>query len=485
MAIKAINTKMNTGKKRDGGGSLGDWDYLGNRLDDQFFPDTSGDDAAAKEAMEKAIGEYTNLKPADLKPVDLMSIFDEIGDYKPVSSVEAPTLDAGPDVTYEGIDPRLADLTLAGDSDFNGIALDPRLKNTQLGALDSLQEIVDGGGLTAADEAALSKVQSDVSAADRGRRDAIRQNMAARGMGGSGLELLESLDSSQAATNRANQAGLDIAGAAEQRALDAMLKSGELAGSIRGQDFGEAADIAAANDAIDKFNASNSNQNAQWNAGATNSGNQFNATNTLNTALANRDNRVDVQKANATMGLDASKTNAAAANDAAYQTWNAKGETAANEKTLNGVTLPQERFDNDYKIASGKADAYGREQDYYNAQKAEKAGQGAAKAGLVGSVIGMFSDERVKKDIKSISDDEIEEFLGALKPKSFRYREPGTPGQGTGDRAGFVLQDVADTKIGKAITRKTDDGKLYVDRDNLDGVILAALSSFAKKGDAA
>lgn len=484
MAIIANGTSASgakTGKKREGGGSLGDWDYLGNKLDDQFFPDTSDSDAAALEALKNSIAQYTNLAPADLKGIDYSDIFNGIGDLKPVASVTAPRVNGGKDVSYEGIDPRLSDLSLAGPSDYNDISVDPRLKDSQTASLDALRDIANNGGMTAADEANLNRIQSEVASADRGRRDAIGQNMTARGMGGSGLELLEMLKSNQDATNRANQSGLDIAGMAEQRALDAMMNGGNLAGSIRGQDFDEQAKVAEANDAINRFNATNSNQSSQFNAGTVNNMGQFNAGNALKTNMYNRDTGLDVAKTNAGYDFDAQKTNAGAANDAAGKTWAGKQQAAADTATYNDYKLPQQQFENNMGVAKGKADAYGREQDYWNSKTAQTAGGGAAKAGLVGSVIGMFSDKRMKKDVSSISDGDIDEFLTAVQPKKFRYKNPGNPGQPAGDRAGFMLQDVADTKLGKTMTKKDPEGRLFYDKDNLDGIILAALSSLAKE----
>lgn len=155
-------------------------------------------------------------------------------------------------------------------TEFDKISTDPRLREAQLNALASLEKIGNSNGLLDADKALLAKTQRDAAMQDRGRREAILQNNAARGMAGTGNELLAQLSSSQAATDRSNQAGLDIAGMAQQRALDSIAKAGSLGGSIRGQDYDEQAKRAAAQDAINQFNAGQKTRGSFNNAGIKN-----------------------------------------------------------------------------------------------------------------------------------------------------------------------------------------------------------------------
>lgn len=147
------------------------------------------------------------------------------------------------------------------------VTTDPRLRSQQNAALDALNQISESGGLTLQDRANLSDIQNQVATADKGRRDALLQNMNARGMGGSGLELLANLQSSQAATDRGMQSGLNVAGMAQNRALDAIMQSGNLAGNIRGQDFSEQSKKAEAADAIARFNAQNRQDVNRYNIG--------------------------------------------------------------------------------------------------------------------------------------------------------------------------------------------------------------------------
>lgn len=141
-----------------------------------------------------------------------------------------------------------------GPSALEGYAPDPKLASAQMRALDKLQEVGDGG-MTMQDQAVLNAAMGKVARIEGAGRAAIRNDMAARSALGSGAELAMALDNNQNASERAHQAGLDVAGRAQQRALDAIMSGGQLAGHLRGQEFSEKERIAAAKDAIAKFNA--------------------------------------------------------------------------------------------------------------------------------------------------------------------------------------------------------------------------------------
>lgn len=455
------------GKK---GWSLGKQDKLGEALDKKFFPSTEDEDAAVYDALMKQQELLGNIQLPDLKPMDYQ-------DYEWLGDLEAPTLEAGPDLGYENVDARLADASVAGDSRFNDIEGDPRLKDRQMAGLDALDEIVQGGGRTMADDANLNRVLNEVGAADRGRREAIKSDMQARGMGSSGMELLAALNSAEAATNRANQSGLDIAAQAQDRALEAIMSGSNMAGGIRGQDFDEEAQVAAANDAISKFNAGLTTQNNQFNAGAVNDMSQFNAGNQLSKDTYNLDKNRDIAKTNAAYAFDAAKVNQAGKQGVA----DANVDNANKATTYNTATMPQQKFENEVSKVTGQVGGLKDVQKYWGGESLKKDAEGRDNRQTATSAAMMVaSDERCKKDVKDLSDADIDEFLLAVQPKSFRYKKPETSGTEGGDRIGFLIQDVQDTKAGKAITRKRPDGTLGYDKDNLDGVLLAALASIAK-----
>lgn len=106
------------------------------------------------------------------------------------------------------------------------------------------------------------------------------------------------------------------------------------------------------------------------------------------------------------------------------------------------------------------------------AQQAARAGAIGAIAGGVGTAIG--SDIRLKTDIHAIGDSEIgealaalaagdepiAEFLDALEPYKFRYKDPNGPGATHGDIIGVMAQDAEKSAAGREIVFETAIGKM-------------------------
>lgn len=155
---------------------------------------------------------------------------------------------------YQELDPKT--LQQLGPSAMEGVSTDPAMRAAQLKALQRLQEVGDKG-YTIEEEAAMNRMQSQNAQADRSRREAIQQNMQARGMADSGASLAAQLASNQAANQDNSQQSQDIAANAQRRALQAMAQSGQMAGQMRQQEFGEKSDIAKSRDAVNHFNTAN------------------------------------------------------------------------------------------------------------------------------------------------------------------------------------------------------------------------------------
>lgn len=143
-----------------------------------------------------------------------------------------------------------------GPSQMAQIQLSPEYKQQQLLALQKLQERGEQG-LTATERATLNEMRRQSEGAERSRQQAVLQSMAERGAGGSGAELAARLSSSQAEANRASAEGDRLAAMAQERALQAIVQGGALAGDVRRQEFGEQSDVARAADEIARFNLSN------------------------------------------------------------------------------------------------------------------------------------------------------------------------------------------------------------------------------------
>ena len=149
------------------------------------------------------------------------------------------------------------------------------------------------------------------------------------------------------------------------------------------------------------------------------------------------------------------------------------GTTRDTTTGLNKLGRDQEGVDAQYERDMEKNRA--------NAVLLGKSLEGAGTMG--GFATGMFagggmagSDKRIKNKVGNIKSSQLKEFFSAVKPKKYQYKNPNTSITRPGQRYGFMLQDVAKTKLGKEITRKMPDGTLAYDKDNLQGILVAALS---------
>jgi hypothetical protein len=142
----------------------------------------------------------------------------------------------------------------AGRSDMNNIRTDPRLREAQMKALNSMQGVYAGGGMDAQGQAQLNDINNNVAQQDKARRDAIVSQAARKGHGTGGAQYAALLSGAQGAAQAQANAGFGAHAAAQQRALQAMSQGGQMAGDMRGQDFGEQSAVAGANDKINQFN---------------------------------------------------------------------------------------------------------------------------------------------------------------------------------------------------------------------------------------
>jgi hypothetical protein len=109
-----------------------------------------------------------------------------------------------------------------------------REKRLQQDALGAYQERAQTGVDRIAD-AQREEALFEADARDKGRREAILRGMAARGLSGSGQDVLAQLQSSQDAAVGARQASLDAVKQAEARRIDALNSMANMASSVRGQ----------------------------------------------------------------------------------------------------------------------------------------------------------------------------------------------------------------------------------------------------------
>lgn len=146
------------------------------------------------------------------------------------------------------------DPTLLGESAGSNVYADPNLVESQQRALDQLFGIADDGGATAQERARRAGARRDSEGWLRGQREADMQDLAERGMGGSGAELLTLGKDRADAAGRLSAADLETDAWLEQRALDAVMGGGALAGQMRDTDVAEKGKRAAAADEFTKIN---------------------------------------------------------------------------------------------------------------------------------------------------------------------------------------------------------------------------------------
>lgn len=158
--------------------------------------------------------------------------------------------------TYQDFNPNEQVSTL-GPSAFNGIRQDPNLRAQETATLAHLKGVADAGGLDAQGRAMLGDVQRSNAEAAYGAQRGIDARAARRGAAAPGRDLVSSQIAAQGAADRNASSGLHVAADAEDRALQAALGGGQMAGQMAGADWSRAAQTARANDAVSRFNAQN------------------------------------------------------------------------------------------------------------------------------------------------------------------------------------------------------------------------------------
>lgn len=187
--------------------------------------------------------------------------------------------------------PAMESTIAQGPNALSSISTNPQLMSAQMDQLAALQKL-GNTGLTASDQEALANINRQTSGNANAAQGAIMANMAARGQLGSGSELAARLSAAQNASNVGNEQGLSLASQAQQKALQAMAQAGGLGNQIQQTQFGQQAQVAAAQNAINQFNAANAqgvagqNTFAQNQAQAQNLANKQNVMNT-NVGLTN------------------------------------------------------------------------------------------------------------------------------------------------------------------------------------------------------
>jgi hypothetical protein len=125
------------------------------------------------------------------------------------------------------------------------INLDPRLKQTQMNALDTLQQIA-GKGFTPDELNAMQEARMQREADTTAKLKQIQQQQDMRGLGNSEMSMAQQMLASQSDANRGASDARDMQAQAFKRSLDAIMQSGNLAGGMESAEYGRQADLANA-----------------------------------------------------------------------------------------------------------------------------------------------------------------------------------------------------------------------------------------------
>ncbi len=177
-------------------------------------------------------------------------------------------------------------------SAFEKIVKNSEYQGAQNRALSELANIGNEGGLRLQDKAALQDARLQATTRERADRLGIADEMGRRGLSGSGYDVAARLSGQQGVADQEANASLKVAANAQDRALQAILGAGKLAGDYRSQDFAEKGARASAEDRINAFNTANLRDVNASNTNAENYANEYNLKNKQrisdqNTTLSN------------------------------------------------------------------------------------------------------------------------------------------------------------------------------------------------------
>lgn len=188
-----------------------------------------------------------------------------MGDRDAAEALIKQSLDATGNINLPALEKLVAQTV--GPTEFAKIQSDPALKQAQMQALNKLQTVSDRGGFMAEDQAALNRITNTNARAANSRNANATEAMESRGIAGGGAEFAMRQANNASANDQDNQKGLDLAGMAQKRAMDAILARGNMAGDMRNQDYGEKARAAQAQDQINQYNAGAKSKVDSYNAG--------------------------------------------------------------------------------------------------------------------------------------------------------------------------------------------------------------------------
>jgi len=382
----------------------------------------SSSDGRMESHYIKALNEFRNVQIPSLRDIQY-----QIEPYEVDELLQHP-------LTLDVSDLQLAESALAD------IVVSPEVTSAQQDVLGRLEE-VSQEGITAQERADLAKMRMDEKMTERGQREAILQQARERGIAGSGAELAAQLASQQSGADRGAQRGMDIAALAKQKALQALVSKGDLAGRMRGQEYQEKSEAARAADAIKQFNVAQ---------------------------------QTSAREANIQREMEAAQQRQRIAEAQAQQ------ETAQRAQAAEALKW---RFGAEQQKAAGVSGQYGqaaqREAAESEAERQRKAQQQSAALAAAATIAASASDIRSKDNIEPVQPMDVNEFLNSLTPYKYDYKNPERHGEGR--LGGLMAQDIERTEMGEGAVMEGPDGMKMVDNGKLVGALGASVAQIHER----
>lgn len=202
-----------------------DWNALNAGVDTQVGDMQAADAERAAQAQRDALANGRNNQFGND-----MAWLDELFQQDPTAALkqaQAMGTTADPEAARQ-------QQALVDDVRSRGLTADQKSRDAQQGVVDELGSIYSQGGQTARDRMLRAKARAESENWLKGQREADMQDLAERGMSGGGAELLTMLGDRQDAASRLSAADLQASADAEQRALDALMGKGAMAGQMEG-----------------------------------------------------------------------------------------------------------------------------------------------------------------------------------------------------------------------------------------------------------
>jgi hypothetical protein len=173
------------------------------------------------------------------------------GDYEEAERLRKQALGQYDNIGLPG------DMAQLGPSAYENVAPDQQSRQARRDILSRMMQVGFEGGMDPESKAALAQAEQQSAGYEQQQRGAILDANARRGMLSTGANVAAQMQAAQSGANRVAMAGTQAAADARKRALMAMQMSGDMAGGLERDDYGQKANLADRRDAIAEFNAKN------------------------------------------------------------------------------------------------------------------------------------------------------------------------------------------------------------------------------------